>query len=86
MNFELLNRSVNEGFSGGEKKKNEIFLLKTINPDFAMLDEIDSGLDVDALKIITKELQEWIKDKSKSLIIVSHYERMFKLIKPTKVL
>lgn len=50
-----------------------------------MLDEIDSGLDVDALKIITKELQEWIKDKSKSLIIVSHYERMFKLIKPTKV-
>ncbi|QMT98749.1 Fe-S cluster assembly ATPase SufC [Mycoplasma tullyi] len=85
MNFELLNRSVNEGFSGGEKKKNEILLLKTINPDFAMLDEIDSGLDVDALKIITKELQEWIKDKSKSLIIVSHYERMFKLIKPTKV-
>ncbi|QZX49366.1 Fe-S cluster assembly ATPase SufC [Mycoplasma sp. E35C] len=85
MNFELLNRSVNEGFSGGEKKKNEILLLKTINPDFAMLDEIDSGLDIDALKIITKELQEWVKDKTKALIIVSHYERMFKLVKPTKV-
>lgn len=86
MSPELLKRSVNEGFSGGEKKKNEILQLKIINPEFAMLDEIDSGLDVDALKVITKELKSWItEDKTRTLIIVSHYERLFKLIKPNKV-
>lgn len=86
MPTELVKRAVNEGFSGGEKKKSEILQLKLINPDCALLDEIDSGLDVDALKIITKELQRWIKDNEKrTLIIVSHYERLFKLIKPTKV-
>lgn len=86
MSPELLKRSVNEGFSGGEKKKNEILQLKIINPEFAMLDEIDSGLDVDALKVITKELKNWIsEDKTRTLIIVSHYERLFKLIQPSKV-
>lgn len=86
MSPELLKRSVNEGFSGGEKKKNEILQLKIINPEFAMLDEIDSGLDVDALKVITKELKNWIsEDKTRTLIIVSHYERLFKLIQPNKV-
>lgn len=86
MSPELLKRAVNEGFSGGEKKKNEILQLKIINPEFAMLDEIDSGLDVDALKVITKELKSWInEDKTRTLIIVSHYERLFKLIQPNKV-
>lgn len=86
MSPELLKRAVNEGFSGGEKKKNEILQLKIINPEFAMLDEIDSGLDVDALKVITKELKNWInEDKTRTLIIVSHYERLFKLIQPNKV-
>lgn len=86
MSPELLKRSINEGFSGGEKKKNEILQLKIINPEFAMLDEIDSGLDVDALKVITKELKNWIsEDKTRTLIIVSHYERLFKLIQPNKV-
>ncbi|WP_027119529.1 Fe-S cluster assembly ATPase SufC [[Mycoplasma] testudinis] len=87
MSPELLQRAVNEGFSGGEKKKNEILQLKIINPEFAMLDEIDSGLDVDALKIITQQLVSWKaeKPKERTLIIVSHYERMFHLIKPNKV-
>lgn len=83
---ELLKRSVNEGFSGGEKKKNEIFQLKIINPECAMLDEIDSGLDVDALKIIVDQLQKWLNEnKNHTLIIVSHYKKLYKLIKPNKV-
>ncbi|WP_033159664.1 Fe-S cluster assembly ATPase SufC [Mycoplasmoides alvi] len=86
MSPELLKRSVNEGFSGGEKKKNEILQLRVINPKCALLDEIDSGLDIDALKIITKELSTWIKEDSKrTLVIVSHYERLFKYLKPNKV-
>lgn len=87
MSPELLTRAVNEGFSGGEKKKNEILQLKIINPEFALLDEIDSGLDVDALMIITEQLIAWKaeKPKERTLIIVSHYERMFNLIKPNKV-
>ena len=86
MSPELLTRAVNEGFSGGEKKKNEILQLRVVNPKCALLDEIDSGLDIDALKIITKELENWIKeDKTRTLVIVSHYERLFKYLKPNKV-
>ncbi|WP_036448919.1 Fe-S cluster assembly ATPase SufC [Mycoplasmoides pirum] len=86
MPTELLKRAVNEGFSGGEKKKNEILQLSVINPECALLDEIDSGLDIDALKIITKQLKTWVKnDPSKTLLIVSHYERLFKYLKPNKV-
>ncbi len=79
-------RFVNEGFSGGEKKKNEIMQLKLLNPDFSMLDEIDSGLDVDSLEMISTELKKFYDTKptEKTLILVSHYERLFKLIKPTR--
>ncbi len=84
---ELLARAVNEGFSGGEKKKNEILQLAVIDPECALLDEIDSGLDVDALKLITRQLKAWMKSApgKKTLVIVSHYERLFKHIKPNKV-
>lgn len=77
-------RSVNEGFSGGEKKKSEIVQLLMLNPEVILLDEIDSGLDVDSLNIIAEKINDIIKKKDKILIMVSHYERLFKLVKPNK--
>lgn len=81
--FEMLNRSLNDGFSGGEKKRNEILQMLILNPKIAMLDEIDSGLDVDAIKLVSDAILE-LKEKSDlGLMIVSHYERFFTMIKPT---
>ena len=80
MKNDLAHRFLNVGFSGGEKKRNEIVQLKMIDPGLCMLDEIDSGLDVDALKLVA----DAINDKKRTLIVVSHYERFYELIKPTK--
>jgi Fe-S cluster assembly ATP-binding protein len=77
-------RSVNEGFSGGEKKKSEIVQLIMLDPDVILLDEIDSGLDVDSLNTIANKINQIIENKNKILIMVSHYERLFKLVKPNK--
>ena len=85
MNNDLLHRFVNQGFSGGEKKKCEILQMKLANPDFVMLDEIDSGLDVDSLRIVVREIKNWF-NKNKALIIISHHEKLFKEIIPTKVI
>lgn len=85
MNNDLLHRFVNQGFSGGEKKKCEILQMKLSNPDFVMLDEIDSGLDVDSLRIVVREIKNWF-NKNKALIIISHHEKLFKEIIPTKVI
>lgn len=84
MNREFLHRFVNHGFSGGEKKKCEILQMKLANPDFAILDEIDSGLDVDSLRIIINQIKEW-HNKNRTLLIISHHENLFREIKPTKV-
>ncbi|MCF0218070.1 MAG: Fe-S cluster assembly ATPase SufC [Malacoplasma sp.] len=81
---DYLNRFVNFGFSGGEKKKCEILQLKIIQPDFVMLDEIDSGLDIDSLKLCVDQINEW-KNENRSLIVVSHHENLFKKIVPNKV-
>ncbi|AOG60694.1 FeS assembly ATPase SufC [Spiroplasma helicoides] len=78
----MLKRFVNDGFSGGEKKKNEILQLKMLNPIFSLIDEIDSGLDVDALEIVSKNLNS-IDLTKQGLLIVSHYDRFFKQVKPT---
>lgn len=75
-------RYLNVDFSGGEKKKNEILQLKLLAPKLALVDEIDSGLDVDALQVVAKALQEELK-RGMSLLTVSHYERLYSLIKPT---
>lgn len=80
---EVAHRFVNEGFSGGEKKRNEIIQMKLLKPDFAMLDEIDSGLDVDAIKIVADNILQLQKETDMGLIIVSHYERFYDLVKPT---
>lgn len=84
MKPDLAHRFVNEGFSGGEKKRNEIVQMELLKPDLAMLDEIDSGLDVDALKIVADSLNRMKKEKpSLSMIVVSHYERFYRLVEPT---
>lgn len=83
MKEDLAHRFVNDGFSGGEKKRNEILQMMMLNPNFAMLDEIDSGLDVDAIKLVSDAILQQYKNSDLGLMIVSHYERFFSLIKPT---
>lgn len=81
----FISRSVNEGFSGGEKKKSEVLQMALLEPSFAFLDEIDSGLDIDALKIVTKELGAVQKKQGMGLVIVSHNPRILDFIKPDKI-
>ena len=82
MKEDLAHRFVNEGFSGGEKKRNEIVQMKLLKPSLSMLDEIDSGLDVDALHIVASAINKMREELGMSLIIVSHYERFYELIEP----
>ena len=83
MDSSLLERNLNEGFSGGEKKRNEMVQLQLLNPSLAMLDEIDSGLDVDALSDVANIIKKQ-KEKGTTFIIISHYNRLLELIKPNK--
>ena len=86
MDGNLAHRYLNEGFSGGEKKRNEILQMKLLEPKFALLDEIDSGLDVDALRIVADNINEMReKNEDFGLVMVSHYERLYELVKPTHV-
>lgn len=84
MNENLAHRYLNEGFSGGEKKRNEILQMKLLKPQFALLDEIDSGLDVDALRVVADAINSMRSDDF-ACVMVSHYERLFELVKPTHV-
>ncbi len=83
MPFEMIQRGLNEGFSGGEKKRNEILQMLLLDPGFIMLDEIDSGLDVDAIQVVSECI---LKEKSehKTILVISHYARLFDLIGPSK--
>jgi Fe-S cluster assembly ATP-binding protein len=81
---EFLNRNLNEGFSGGEKKRNEILQMLLLNPKLIILDEIDSGLDIDAIKIICEEIKKNIR-KNSSLVVITHYPRILNYLKPTFV-
>ncbi|MCV3754153.1 Fe-S cluster assembly ATPase SufC [Ureaplasma zalophigenitalium] len=85
LDVSLLQRSFNDNFSGGEKKKNEILQLAVLDPDFIFLDEIDSGLDIDALKMISNILQEQ-HNKQKAICYISHNNGLLNLIPPTKVI
>ncbi len=80
----LTNRTVNEGFSGGEKKKNEIFQMAMLDPSLSILDETDSGLDVDALRIVAEGVN-LLKTPQKSIIVITHYQRLLELIVPDYV-
>ena len=84
MNPDLPHRYINEGFSGGEKKRNEILQMKMLKPHFAILDEIDSGLDVDALRIVGENVNDMKNDDFASLVI-THYQRLLDYIKVTHV-
>jgi Fe-S cluster assembly ATP-binding protein len=81
---EFLNRSVNQGFSGGEKKRNEILQMLMLEPTLAVLDETDSGLDVDALKVVAAGVNS-LRSPDRSMILVTHYERLLELIVPDHV-
>ena len=81
LDSKLANRSVNEGFSGGEKKRNEIFQMAMLEPKLSILDETDSGLDVDALRIVAEGVNK-LKTPQTSCIVITHYERLLDYIKP----
>ena len=80
----LTNRSVNEGFSGGEKKRNEIFQMAILEPELSILDETDSGLDIDALKVVANGVNR-LKTNENSTIVITHYQRLLDYIIPDKV-
>lgn len=81
LDSKLSNRSVNEGFSGGEKKRNEIFQMAMLEPTLSILDETDSGLDVDALRVVAEGVNK-LKRSDTSTIVITHYDRLLDLIKP----
>ena len=84
MSPRFLGRNVNEGFSGGEKKRNEILQMILLDPELSILDETDSGLDIDALKIISNGINQFMSP-SKSIILITHYQRLLDYINPTYV-
>jgi Fe-S cluster assembly ATP-binding protein len=81
---ELLKRSVNEGFSGGEKKRNEIFQMAVLEPKLAILDETDSGLDIDALRVVSDGVNA-LRSKERAILVITHYQRLLNHIVPDKV-
>lgn len=84
LDAKLANRSVNEGFSGGEKKRNEIFQMAMLEPTLSILDETDSGLDVDAMRIVAEGVNK-LKTPQTSCIVITHYERLLEMIRPDQV-
>lgn len=83
MNPKLIERNLNVGFSGGEKKKNEILQMKMLKPKLIILDELDSGLDVDSLKIVCDNINNYLKEnKNTSILMITHYPRILEYIKP----
>lgn len=83
---DAMHRSINKGLSGGERKKNEVLGLKVLTPSFIILDELDSGLDVDSLKVVANNINDYLKEnKDTSVLIITHYSRILDLIKPDYV-
>jgi Fe-S cluster assembly ATP-binding protein len=86
MDKSFMNRAINEGFSGGEKKRNEVFQMAVVNPLLGLLDETDSGLDIDALKTVANGVNKIHQsDKNKAILLVTHYQRLLNYIVPDKV-
>ncbi|MBR3898614.1 MAG: Fe-S cluster assembly ATPase SufC [Bacilli bacterium] len=82
MDPEMIHRGVNDGFSGGERKKNEILQMYVLKPDVVLLDEIDSGLDVDSLRIVGESVMDYYKEYKPAILVVTHYQRLLDYIKP----
>ena len=80
-NKKLANRSVNEGFSGGEKKRNEIFQMAMLNPKLGLLDETDSGLEIDALRVVANGVNK-LKNDNNAFVVITHYQRLLDYIVP----
>jgi Fe-S cluster assembly ATP-binding protein len=85
MNKDMIHRGLNQGFSGGERKKNEILQMYMLKPKCILLDEIDSGLDVDSLKIVGNAVMDYYKEYNASILVITHYQRLLNYIKPTHV-
>ncbi|HOX96491.1 MAG TPA: Fe-S cluster assembly ATPase SufC [Candidatus Woesebacteria bacterium] len=81
----LLTRGINDGFSGGEKKKLEILQMRVLKPSLLILDEIDSGLDVDALKLLAEAVLEMVKKEKMSVLVITHYQKLLKYLIPDRV-
>ncbi len=84
MDQSLLNRPINEGFSGGEKKRNEVFQMAVLDPKLAILDETDSGLDIDALRIVANGVNA-LRQEDRAMIVITHYQRLLNYIVPDRV-
>lgn len=82
MDSDMIHRGVNDGFSGGERKKNEILQMNILKPDVVLLDEIDSGLDVDSLKLVGESVMEYYNNRKPAILLVTHYQRLLDYIKP----
>ena len=85
MDPEMLHRNVNDGFSGGERKKNEILQMCILKPKVVLLDEIDSGLDVDSLRLVGENVMEYYKENKPAILLVTHYHRLLEYIKPNYI-
>jgi Fe-S cluster assembly ATP-binding protein len=86
MDPSFADRYLNEGFSGGEKKRNEILQMAILEPEMAILDETDSGLDIDALKVVARGVEEVRKDRSElGILTITHYQRLLDYLKPDRV-
>ena len=81
----MIHRNINQGFSGGERKKNEILQMYMLKPKLVMLDEIDSGLDIDSLKIVGQSVMEYFKEYNPGILLITHYEKILEYIKPNYV-
>ena len=84
MNEDLMKRSLNEGFSGGEKKRNEVFQMLMLEPQLALLDETDSGLDIDAIRIVANGVNEF-RRSDRSVLVITHYQRILQYMNPDKI-
>ena len=85
MDKEMIHRGINKGFSGGERKKNEILQMYMLKPNMILLDEIDSGLDVDSLKIVGENVTKYYEENESAILLVTHYQRLLDYIKPDYV-
>ena len=85
MDKQMIHRGINEGFSGGERKKNEILQMYMLEPNTIILDEIDSGLDVDSLKVVGENVMEYYKENKPAILLITHYQRLLDYIKPDYV-
>jgi Fe-S cluster assembly ATP-binding protein len=85
MDMEMLKRQVNVGFSGGEKKRAEMVQMGILDPSFAVLDETDSGLDIDALRIVGAGINSIMRKADKAVLLITHYQRLLDVVAPDKV-